>query len=278
LPSDLLISIDEARRMNPREVVIMVTGTQGEPSSVLSRLATGSHGQLAIDPGDTVILSAHPIPGNEEMVHRTINRLFQRGANVIYDPIEQVHVSGHASQEELKLLISLVRPRYFIPIHGELRHLKQHALLAQELGVPRERTAVVENGTQLLFDHNGNLSIGERVPGGYVFVDGSIVGDIGPAVMKDREILGRDGIVIVNAVYDAARKELVNDVNLVTRGFVFQREAEDLLESARQVARRVVSQSNGGANKSEMVQDALSRFFYAETRRRPFVFAFVTEV
>ncbi|MCC7206885.1 MAG: ribonuclease J, partial [Anaerolineae bacterium] len=141
LPPDLLMSVDEARRMNPREVVIMVTGTQGEPSSVLSRLATGSHGQLAIDPGDTVILSAHPIPGNEEMVHRTINRLFQRGANVIYDPIEQVHVSGHASQEELKLLISLVRPRYFIPIHGELRHLKQHALLAQELGVPRERTA-----------------------------------------------------------------------------------------------------------------------------------------
>ncbi len=279
LSPELMISVEEANRRDPREVVIMATGTQGEPSAVLGRLAMGRHHQLAIEKGDTVIMSSHPIPGNEEMVHRIINRLFQRGAEVIYDPIAPVHVSGHASQEEQKLMISLVRPRYFIPIHGELRHLKQHAALAEEVGVPRENIAVVENGTILSFDENGTLTVGERVPGGYVFVDGSGVGDVGPAVMRDRETLARDGIVIVNTRVNRETREIIGEPEIVSRGFVFLRDAEDLMENARQTIRRTISQ-NPMANGStqEMIQEALAKMFYNETKRRPMIFAFVNEI
>lgn len=279
LSPDLMISIDEASKRNPREVVIMATGTQGEPSAVLGRLATGRHPQLSIQDGDTVIMSAHPIPGNEEMVHRIINRLIQRGAQVIYDPIEQVHVSGHASQEEQKLLINLVRPKYFVPIHGELRHLKQHASLAEQLGIPRDNIAVVENGTVLTFGADGSMSIGERLPGGYVFVDGSGVGDIGPAVIRDREVLARDGVVVVNAVVDRKTHQVLAEPEVISRGFVFLRDADDLMEAARQTIRRTISQNqSANGNKYELVQEALGRLFYNETKRRPMIFAFVNEV
>jgi ribonuclease J len=242
-------------------------------------LATGQHHQLAIQDGDTVIISAHPIPGNEEGVHRTINRLFQRGAQVIYDPIEQVHVSGHASQEEQKLLINLVRPKYFIPIHGELRHLKQHARLAEQVGIPRQNIAVVENGTILTFDENSAMTIGERVPGGYVFVDGAGVGDVGPAVIRDRETLARDGVVIVNVKVSQATHECIGEPEIVSRGFVFLREAESLMENARQTVKRAISQNQAAnGHKPEIVQDALSKMFFNETRRRPIVFAFVNEL
>jgi ribonuclease J len=224
-------------------------------------------------------MSSHPIPGNEEGVSRTINRLIQRGANVIYDPIEQVHVSGHASQEEQKLLLSLVRPKYFIPVHGELRQLTQHARLAEQIGLRPENIAVVENGTPLIFDHTGKMTLGERVPGGYVFVDGSRVGDIGPAVMKDREVLARDGVVIVNLVYDRGRHTFVREPEIVSRGFVFTREAEELFRAARQTIRQTVAE-NGNANgrKAELVQAALGQLFYTETRRKPAIFVFVNEV
>jgi ribonuclease J len=279
LPSNLIITLDEAAKRPPKEVVIMATGTQGEPSAVLGRLAAGRHDRLSIQQGDTVIMSAHPIPGNEEMVHRIINRLFQRGANVIYDPIEQVHVSGHASQEEQKLLINLVRPKYFIPVHGELRHLRSHANLAEQLGIPRENIAVVENGTVLTFDAKGNMTIGDRIPGGYVFVDGSGVGDIGPAVMRDRETLARDGVVVVNAVISSRTREVLADPEIISRGFVFLRDADDLMDSARQTIRRVLQQNpSANGNKYELVQDALGKLFYNETKRRPMIFAFVNEV
>ncbi|MEP7286471.1 MAG: ribonuclease J [Chloroflexota bacterium] len=279
LSPDLMISIDEAKKLDPKEVVIMATGTQGEPSAVLGRLAIGKHHQLAIQPGDTVIMSAHPIPGNEEGVHRTINRLFQRGANVIYDPIEQVHVSGHASQEEQKLLINLVRPKYFIPIHGELRHLRQHARLAEQVGIPPENIAVVENGTILSFDENGVLTLGERVPGGYVFVDGAGVGDIGPAVIRDRETLARDGIVIVNVKVDSTTHECINAPEIVSRGFVFHRESDTLMDNARETVKRILSQNpEANGRKQEMVQEALRKMFYNETKRRPLIFAFINEV
>jgi len=279
LPPDLLISVDEANKRNPREVVIMTTGTQGEPSAGLSRLAMGQHNLLSIQPNDTVIMSSHPIPGNEEGVHRIINRLFQRGAQVIYDPIAAVHVSGHASQEEQKLLINLVRPKYFIPVHGELRHLKQHALLAEQIGIPRENIAVVENGTVLEFDANGKLSIGDRVPGGYVFVDGARVGDVGPAVMRDREVLGRDGFVLVNIRINAETRQVLGEPEIISRGFVFWRESDELMDSARQTVRRAILQNpTANGRTQEIVQEALSKLFYAETKRRPMVFAFINEV
>lgn len=277
LPPNLIVPIDEAKKMPNHEVTIIVTGAQGEPSAVLNRLATGRLNHFAIQQGDTVILSAHPIPGNEETVHRTVNRLFQRGAQVIYDPLEPVHVSGHASQEEQRLMLSLIRPKNFVPIHGELRHLNQHSKLAQQVGIPRERIAVVENGTELIFKPDGTMTIGERIPGGYVFVDGSSVGDFGPAVIREREEMGRDGVVMVNAVITAEGGHVLYEPEIIMRGFMDGAGRESLIDSATQTVRRIMSQHNGG-RKAEQVKDALSRLFYNETRRRPMIFTFINEV
>ncbi|NLF75597.1 MAG: ribonuclease J [Chloroflexi bacterium] len=276
LPKDLLISVDQAKQMPPGQVVIMATGTQGEPSAVLGRLAWGSHRQLEVEPGDTVIMSAHPIPGNEELVHRTINKLIQRGANVIYDPIAAVHVSGHARREELKLLLNLIRPKFFIPVHGELRHLRQHSLLAQEVGIPADHIAVVENGMEIILTPD-SLTVGERVPGGYVFVDGKGVGDVGPIVMRDREILGRDGFVTALVLVDKDTRELVETPEIISRGFVYLREATNLIERAQDLIEEVVIDHNQG-NLTTAIQDALAKMFYNETKRRPMTFAFVREI
>lgn len=276
LPPDLLVNIEQANKMKPSELVIMATGTQGEPSAVLGRLAWGRHRVLEVERGDTVIMSAHPIPGNEELVHRTMNKLIQRGASVIYDPLLPVHVSGHASREELKLLINLVRPKFFVPIHGELRHLTEHSRLAQSLGIPEQHIAVVENGTVIELTPD-TLTVGERVPGGYVFVDGAGVGDVGPIVMRDREILGRDGFVTVQVLIDRDTGELAERPEFVSRGFVYLREAADLVTAAEHVIEEIIATTNGG-DLTRAIQDALSRLFYNETKRRPMTFAFVREV
>lgn len=276
LPKDLIVPIDQANKMPPGKVVIMATGTQGEPSAVLGRLAWGKHRHLEVMEGDTVVMSAHPIPGNEELVHRTMNKLIQRGANVIYDPIALVHVSGHARREELKLLINMLRPKFFIPVHGELRHLTQHSLLAQELGIPVTNIAVVENGTQIFLTAE-ELEVGERVPGGYVFVDGKGVGDVGPIVMHDREILARDGFLNVLVMIDAETGELLEEPEIISRGFVFLRDAEDIIGLAQEVVADVVKRHQSGS-LTTAVQDALSKALYNETKRRPMIFAFVREV
>jgi ribonuclease J len=276
LPKDLLVTVDQANKLPPDQVVIMATGSQGEPSAVLGKLAWGRHRQLEIERGDTVIISAHPIPGNEELVHRTINKLIQRGAHVIYDPIAPVHVSGHASQEELKLLINLVRPKFFIPIHGELRHLMAHATLAEKIGVSRDNIAIVENGMEILLTRN-SMQIGDRVPGGYVFVDGSGVGDIGPIVMRDREILGRDGFLIAMVLINKETGELLEPPEIISRGFVFLRDAAGLIESTQMLIQDVVT-SYKGSDLVTAIQDALSKMFYTQTKRRPMVFAFVHEM
>ncbi|PJF30779.1 MAG: ribonuclease J [Candidatus Thermofonsia Clade 1 bacterium] len=279
LPKELLISPDEARYLPPNQVTFLVTGSQGEPSAVLNRLATNNHSTLNIQAGDTVIVSAHPIPGNEETVSRTINRLFQRGAQVIYDPIDAVHVSGHASQEEQKLMLNLVRPRNFVPIHGELRHLKAHRELALQVGIPDERIAVVENGTKLLFYEDGRMEIGERVPGGYVFVDGNSVGDIHSGVIREREALGRDGVVVLSAVIERGSGRLLCLPEIRAYGFVTSATGNILLESAVQTARRVLEQNGGNAqSKRNQVEDALSKLFYSETHHRPKLFVTVHEV
>jgi ribonuclease J len=274
VPDGLIIPTDEALKMQPKKVVIMTTGTQGEPSSILGRLSEGRNRQFDLLPKDTVVLSSHPIPGNEEMVHRTINKLLQRGARVIYDPIAPVHVSGHASAEEMKLLIHLVKPRNFIPIHGELRHLTQHAALARELGIPDENMAVVENGTVLEFE-DGKLKVGERVPGGYVYVDGTGVGDIGPSVMREREALAEGGLVIVNLRVNKAG-QIVGKPEIISRGFVFVRESEGLFEAAQTEIASAAAKANG--NLGETVQQRLADFFYTETKRRPMIFTLVNEV
>ena len=269
IPDNLLVSVEQALKMKPNEVVLMCTGSQGEPSSILGRLSTGTNRQFDLQAGDTVVLSSHPIPGNEESVHRTINRLFRRGAEVIYDAIAPVHVSGHASQEEEKLLINLVRPKHFIPIHGELRHLHQHADLARELGIPAERVATIENGHAIEFK-NGNMKMGERVPGGYVFVDGAGVGDIGPSVVREREALARDGIVLVNLTIDHNTNQLREEPEIITRGFIIIRDADELMAGMNKLIRETVRRSNG--DLKEDLRNTLMSYIYNETKRRPMIF------
>jgi ribonuclease J len=271
---ELIVDINQALKMRPSKVVLMCTGTQGEPYSILGRLSQGTNRQFDIQKGDTVVLSSTPIPGNEELVHRTINRLFQRGANVIYDAIAPVHVSGHASQEEMKLLLQVVRPEHLIPIHGELRHLMQHAVLAREIGIPGENIAVVENGTIVSFN-GGEMAIEGRLPGGYVFVDGSIVGDVGPKVLREREALARDGVAIIHLILDCDGINLIDEPDIITRGFVFAEDAEELLLDAKTRIREVISDPSDGALERR-VEEELSKFFYSQTRRRPMVFVFAS--
>jgi ribonuclease J len=278
IPDGMLVALDEIKKLPARKVVIMATGTQGEPTAVLNRLAVGRHRSLYVQDGDTVVLSSHTIPGNEELIHRVVNRLFQKGADVYYDPLAPVHVSGHASQEEQKLLINLLRPHFFVPIHGELRHLKQHGKTARQLGIPADHIAVVENGYVLSFGQQ--LEIGARVPGGYVFVDGARVGEIGPAVLREREELGQEGFVMSIVRYDRQTGRPVGRPRIITRGFIFVPGAEDLLAQAEEVTLSAASARPGtpSAEVERQVQAALSRFLYEETKSHPTVIPAVTEV
>ncbi len=274
IPEEMLIDIDQVANYPNHEICIMATGTQGEPSAVMGRLARGRHRRLRIKKGDTVVFSAHAIPGNEEVVYRTINRLFQRGAHVLYEKIANVHVSGHASQEEMKLMINLVRPKYLIPVHGELRHLKQHAELAKELGYSPNRIAVIENGTPVEFEGD-KLIIHERMPGGYVFVDGAGVGDIGWSVVRERDQLAQNGFFMA-VVTTNGRGDVIGQPDIISRGIIDMAESDDLIEGAKDTIARVVRQH--GANRKPVdkpIRDALNRFVYAGTGKRPFVHVIV---
>jgi ribonuclease J len=273
IPDNVLVPIDQALNLPADEVVIMCTGSQGEPTSIMGRLSVGTNRLFDIQEGDTVVLSSHPIPGNEENVYRTINRLFERGADVIYESIAPVHVSGHASQEEMKLLIHLVRPKHFIPIHGEMRQLKQHARLAQMVGIEPENIAVILNGQVLEFEGGKMRVLNVRVPATYVFVDGSGVGDVDPDVMREREALARDGIVMVNLTLDHTGHSLIGDPEIITRGFILPREADELLGNTRRRVADTISRANG--NLRQDVEESVRAYLYSETRRRPMVFVSV---
>jgi ribonuclease J len=272
LPDNLVVPIDQALAMNDKDVVLMCTGSQGEPSSILGRLSNGSNRLFDLKPGDTVVMSSHPIPGNEETVYRTINRLFQRGANVIYEAIAPVHVSGHASQEEIKLLIHLTRPKYVIPVHGELRQLNQHASLARQVGIPAENVVVIENGQVIEFE-NGHMRLAERVPGKYVFVDGSGVGDVNPVVMREREALSRDGIVLVNLALDKSTGRMLQDADVITRGFMTPNDCVELVTGVKRRIGDTVVKANG--NLQGDVEQTVRSYLYNETKRRPMVFVTV---
>jgi ribonuclease J len=279
IPPSMLVSLDESKKLPPQQVIIMATGSQGEPMAVLNRLANDNHPSLSIQDSDMVLLSSHTIPGNEEMTFGVINRLFQRGADVSYGDQAQAHVSGHASHGELKLLISLLRPRFFVPIHGEIRHLVEHAKLAHQLGIAKRDIAVIENGYPLTF--NGErMQIGKRVPGEHVFVDGSRVGEVGPSVMRQRDGLARSGFVTAVAPYDRRAGKTVGQPRIITRGFVYAPQAEDLLAQAEDLVRAIASVRQGTApdQVEKKVERALSDFFYRETRRRPVVTAAMMEV
>jgi ribonuclease J len=274
LPDDLLVTVDQALKLPPKEVVLMCTGTQGEPTSIMGRLSTGTNRQFDIEFGDTVVLSSHPIPGNEESVYRTINRLFRRGANVIYDQIAPVHVSGHASQEEMKMMLNLVKPKFFIPIHGELHQLHQHANIARKLGFPEDRISIIENG-QVIELTEDEMSQGERVPGSYVFVDGNLVGDVGPTIVREREALARDGIVLVNLMVDRKTMRLCEEPEIITRGFIYSKNGDDLTDSMSRLVKEVASSANG--NVEEDLEQTVRSFIYNKTRRRPMVFVTLSQ-
>ena len=277
VPDGLLVTLAEIANLPARETVILATGTQGEPTAVLSRLAVGQHPSLHIQEGDTVLLSSHTIPGNEELIHRVINRLFQKGAEVCNEAVAPVHVSGHASQEEQKLLINMLQPRYFVPIHGELRHLKQHGKTARQVGIPEENIAVVENGYVLVLDDQ--LEIRERVPGGYVFVDGTRVGRIGAAVMREREELAQNGFLTVIVRYDRRTGQAVGRPRIVTRGFVYVPEEGELLNQAEETVLGALNVPPGTppSEVENLLQATLGRFLYAETKSRPVIIPVVLE-
>lgn len=275
IPEAMILPLDQALKLPDEQVLLMCTGSQGEPSSIMGRLSMGTNRAFDLKPGDTVVLSAHPIPGNEENVYRTINRLFRRGAKVIYDPIVPVHVSGHASQEEMKLMIHLVRPKYLLPVHGELRHLHQHAAMGRELGIPEDHIVIIENGQVVEFQ-NGQMSLGERVPGGWVFVDGSSVGEVSMKVVREREALARDGFVLVNLTVDRLTGRLLDAPEIITRGFVYTEGAQDLLAAIRKRVVKAVNTSSGNLQRD--VQQMLRSYLYNETKRRPQIFVSVSEI
>ncbi|MBP6178724.1 MAG: ribonuclease J [Anaerolineales bacterium] len=268
IPDDVIVPIEQALNMQDHKVVIMCTGSQGEPSSIVGRLSAGTNRQFDLKSGDTVVLSSHPIPGNEETISKTINRLLRRGATVVHDGIAPIHVSGHAAQEEQKLLINLVRPKHFMPIHGELRQLKRHAQLAKEVGVEEENIIVVENG-QVVELVGNKIMLGERIPGGYVFVDGESIGDIDHDIMKERGQLARNGILLIDISLDKRSGKLLHEPEILTRGFVTPDEAEKLLPEVR---RRVMQAVNSGGMGSEKdIINTIKSYLHQETRRRPMV-------
>lgn len=281
IPAAAWLEVEEIARLPAHQVLILTTGSQGEPMSALSRMASQDHRKVEIWPGDTVIIAASPIPGNEKLVARTIDNLYRRGATVVYGIPMGVHVSGHAAQEELKLMLNLVRPRYFVPVHGEYRHLVHHSQLAQAVGLPSDRIFIGENGTVFEFGPDGGRIVGE-VPWGRVLVDGVGVGDVGHIVLRDRRQLSQDGVLIVVLGIDANTGELVSGPDVVSRGFVYVRESEALMEEARQRVREVFNTLGDGANEwttiKSAVREALTKLLFERTRRRPMILPIVMEV
>ena len=282
VPEGVLIDIDETNNYRADQIVICTTGSQGEPMSALTRMARNDHKKAEILPGDTVIISATPIPGNEKLVSNTINHLYKLGAEVIHERSSGVHVSGHASQEELKLMHNLVRPKFFIPVHGEYRHLITHAKLAQDLGMPKENIMIAENGVVIELTKNSITTAG-KITSGRVLVDGLGVGDVGNIVLRDRRQLSQDGIMIVVVTLDSETCAVVAGPDIVSRGFVYVREAEDLMGEAKERVQAALDkcQENGiteWAQIKNAVKDALGKFLYEKTRRRPMILPIIQEV
>jgi ribonuclease J len=268
IPDEILIPLDQALKMQDHKVVLMCTGSQGEPSSIVGRLSAGTNRQFDLKPKDTVVLSSHPIPGNEETISKTINRLLRRGARVIYDALAPVHVSGHASQEEQKLLLNMVKPKHFLPIHGELRQLQRHASLAVEVGIPEKDVIVVENG-QVVELSGGKIKLGERIPGGYVFVDGQSIGEVDYDIMRERGKLARNGIFLIDISVNKLDGRLLHDPEIITRGFVSPEDAEEMIPEVRKRIMEVVN--GGGWDNEKDIVNAVRSYLYEETKRRPMV-------
>jgi len=284
IPEGMIIEPEEVNRLAADRVVILCTGSQGEPMSALTRMARSTHRKVDILPGDTVIIAATPIPGNERYVGRTVDELYRLGANVIYGSgsVSGVHVSGHGSQEELKLMLNLVKPKYFIPIHGEYRMLRIHADLAEEVGIEPENVFVLDNGDTVEFQ-NGQAARGPKVPAGRVLIDGLGVGDVGNIVLRDRKLLSQDGILVVVVTLSKEDGTILSGPDIISRGFVYVRESEGLLDEANRIVTSTLNKLmsdkvNEWASLKTNVKDSLGRFLYEQTRRRPMILPIIMEV
>ncbi len=281
IPEGRLIDIDRLDQYQDNEIVVITTGSQGEPMSGLARMANSEHRKLEIRPSDMVIISATPIPGNEKYVSRVINALFRRGAEVIYEALADIHASGHACQDELKLMHALVKPQYFIPVHGEYRHLHHHALLAESMGMTADRIVVPELGDMIEVTRN-RIRIAGEVPAGSVLVDGLGIGDVGNVVLRDRKLLSQDGLLVVVIPISKTSGQMLHEPEIITRGFVYVRESDALVEEARHIVERAIGDLRGGMGADfgalkTRVRDDLHEFLYKKTRRSPMILPVVVD-
>ncbi|MCX7714978.1 MAG: ribonuclease J [Clostridia bacterium] len=282
VPEGVLINIDSIKKYRPNQLVIVTTGSQGEPMSALTRMAFSDHRKVEVTKDDLIIISATPIPGNEKTVANVVNELFKSGAEVIYKSLSEVHVSGHACQEELKLILALTKPKYFIPVHGEYRHLMQHAKLAAAVGVDEKNTFIMENGKVLEMDEK-SAKINGTVQSGKILVDGLGVGDVGNIVLRDRKHLAQDGLIIVVATFSSQTHQLISGPDVISRGFVYVRESEGLIDSVREVAKESLAkcEANGTTDWSTMksaMKNGISHYIYDKTKRSPMILPIIMEV
>ena len=280
-PNGLLGRIDEVKGTPPEKTVLVTTGSQGEPTSALVRMANRDHRHVHIQKGDTIVLSATPVPGNESLVNRTVDSLFKQGAQVMYDKLGPVHVHGHGSQEELKLILSLVKPKYFVPVHGEYRHLSLHSRLAESVGMTPDRIFVLEDG-DILELTSDSARVNGKVNSGHVYVDGLSVGDIGGVVLRTRRMLSRDGIVVVIIAVNRQTGKLVGKPDIVTRGFIDTREFSAMMDESRELLARTIDHGGGRVAEwnfiNNKVKDTLEKFYYERTKRRPMILPFMVRV
>ena len=278
---DTFVDIRDMDKYDDSEIVLITTGSQGEPMSALTRIAYGEHRKIELTPNDAIILSATPIPGNENAVTKVINRLLERGAKVIYETLSEIHVSGHACQEELKLILSLVKPKYFIPAHGEVRHLMKHAKIATQMGMPEENIFIMENGNCLEISQKDAKIVGD-VPSGNILVDGLGVGDVGNIVLRDRRHLSEDGLIIV-VITITKEGKVVSGPDIISRGFVYVRESEDLIEDAKNVVRKILKEDSRDNLKDwnglkSDIRDNLRSYIFKNTKRNPMILPIIMEV
>jgi ribonuclease J len=282
LPDGVLVDVGEIKKYKPEEITLITTGSQGEPMSALYRIAFSEHDRIKLMPNDVVILSSSAIPGNERLVGKIVNALVKNGVKVVNDSSEEVHVSGHACREEIKLLMALLKPKFFMPIHGEERHLYANKEIAEFMGIPSSNIFISEVGKVLELDRKSARFAGS-VPSGKILVDGSSVGDIGSVVLRDRKHLAEDGLVVVVATVETTSRYIISGPDIVTRGFVYVKESEEFLERARGVAEQALAKavSRKHEDRQQMkaqLRDELSKFIYKETRRRPMIIPIIMDI
>lgn len=282
VPDGIMIDVDHIDKYPPEKLIIITTGSQGEPMSALSRMAASEHKKVEIVPGDLVIISANPIPGNEKFISRVIDELFKKGAEVIYEALADTHVSGHACQEELKLIHKLIKPKFFFPVHGEYRHLKQHANLANKLGMPNENIFIMDIGKVLELSSD-SAKISGSVTAGKVLVDGLGVGDVGNIVLRDRKHLSQDGLIVIVVTIDGATGAVIAGPDIISRGFVYVRESENLMDQVKEVTKTALQKcgekkKNDWSGKKSVIKEALRDYLYEKTKRKPMILPIIMEI